>query len=125
MSKRVYIVARSRTDSLDVGEVCKVFGGGGHPRASSAAIKGRSLESVLEELDWVLDEKTQPPLVARDIMSTPVKSISMHLSLKEADKIMLRYGHTGLPVLEEGKVVGVISGAMWIRRGCMAWNTRL
>lgn len=109
MSKRVYIVARSRTDSLDVCEVCKVFGGGGHPRASSAAIKGRSLESVLEELDWVLDEKTQPPLVARDIMSTPVKSISMHLSLKEADKIMLRYGHTGLPVLEEGKVVGVIS----------------
>jgi len=33
----------------------------------------------------------------------------MHLSLKEADKIMLRYGHTGLPVLEDGKVVGVIS----------------
>ena len=28
MGKRVYIVARSRTDSLDVGEVCTVFGGG-------------------------------------------------------------------------------------------------
>ncbi|MGI6648418.1 MAG: CBS domain-containing protein [Bacillota bacterium] len=109
MSNRVYIVARSRTDSLDVGEVCAIFGGGGHPKASSATIKGRSLESVLEELERVLAEKTHPPIVARDIMSSPVKTIPMHLSLEEAGKIMLRYGHTGLPVLEDGRVVGVIS----------------
>ncbi|NLK51212.1 MAG: CBS domain-containing protein [Syntrophomonadaceae bacterium] len=109
MGNRVYIVARSRTDSVDVGEVCTVFGGGGHPMAASATIKGRSLESILEEMERVLEEKTHPPLVARDIMSSPVKTVSMFLSLEETEKIMLRYGHTGLPVQEEGKVVGVIS----------------
>ncbi|NPV26279.1 MAG: CBS domain-containing protein [Firmicutes bacterium] len=109
MDKRVYLVARSRLDSVLVNEICARFMGGGHEKAASATIKGRTLESVLDELQRVLREKIRPPLLARDIMSTPVKTVPMHLSIEEAGKIMLRYGHTGLPVVDGDRVVGVIS----------------
>lgn len=109
MEKRIYLVARSRSDSVSAGEICSVWGGGGHLRAASATIKGKGLSDFLEELERILPEKVRSPLTAKDIMSSPVKTISMHLSLEEAGNIMLRYGHTGLPVLEDGKLVGVIS----------------
>ncbi|MCT8139630.1 CBS domain-containing protein [Anaerobacillus sp. CMMVII] len=42
-------------------------------------------------------------------MSSPVKVISPATSIEEAAKMMLRYGHTGFPVLENGNLVGIIS----------------
>ena len=109
MEKRIYLVARSRSDNASAAEICAVWGGGGHLRAASATVKGKGLSDFLQELERVLPEKVHPPLTAKDIMSSPVKTISMHLSLEEAGNIMLRYGHTGLPVVEDGKLVGVIS----------------
>ncbi|HBK53891.1 MAG TPA: poly(A) polymerase, partial [Syntrophomonas wolfei] len=50
-----------------------------------------------------------PGLLARDIMSTPVKTIPQNISMEEAGRIMLRYGHTGMPVVEGEKMIGVIS----------------
>ena len=109
MEKRIYMVARSKTDFVSVSEVCSAFGGGGHPKAASATIRGKSLTELLEDLYPVLQEKLRPPILAKDIMSSPVKTVSPTLSMEEAGKIMLRYGHTGLPVLEENRLVGVIS----------------
>jgi tRNA nucleotidyltransferase (CCA-adding enzyme) len=56
-----------------------------------------------------LEELVQPALLARDIMSTPVKTLPMQTSIEDAGRIMLRYGHTGMPVIDQGKMVGVIS----------------
>lgn len=109
MEKRVYLVARGRIDSVRVNEICARFGGGGHEKAASATIKGKSLQTVLDELNKMLVDRVRPPLLARDIMSSPVKTIPMNMSIDEAGRLMLRYGHTGLPVVDGDQVVGVIS----------------
>jgi len=109
MQGKVNVVARSRTSNLKVNEILKNLGGRGHERAASAIVKGKNIEEVVKTIMDSLGEKGHPGLLARDIMSTPVKTVPMYISIEEAGRIMLRYGHTGLPVVEGDKVVGLIS----------------
>ncbi len=109
MGERIYVVARSRTNRLRVNEVLKEIGGSGQEKAASASIKNSNLEEVIEQIKKGIFEKTYPGRLARDIMSSPVKTLPPDLRMEEAGKIMLRYGHTGLPVVEEGTIVGIIS----------------
>lgn len=109
MGDRIHVIGRSRIFSVRVNEILRALGGGGHERAASVVVKGQTLDNVVDAIMTGLNEKTQPALVAGDIMSTPVKTIAKHISMEEAGRIMLRYGHTGMPVVEGEKMVGVIS----------------
>ncbi|SFQ96511.1 CBS domain-containing protein [Desulfoscipio geothermicus] len=109
MEDRVHIVGRSSIPQADVGDILKHFGGGGHAAAASATIKNGVLDDVSWALLDVIYEKIDPPLCAADIMSTPVKTVAPEMSIAEAGHIMLRYGHTGLPVVKGEKLLGVIS----------------
>lgn len=109
MDDRVHIVARSRLDSINVGEILEHFNGGGHASAASATIKNGDVEEITDKLRGLLDEKIRPETVAADVMSAPVKTLTTQTSIEEAGKIMLRYGHTGLPVVDGEKMVGIIS----------------
>jgi len=42
-------------------------------------------------------------------MSSPVKTVNNSTSIEETKKILLRYGHNGIPVVEEGKLKGIIT----------------
>lgn len=109
MDGKVYVVGRSRTSSIRVNEVLRSLGGGGHEKAASVVVKGKNTEEVFSIIMAGLGEKINPGLQAGDIMSTPVKTLPVHTSMEEAGRLMLRYGHTGMPVVEGEKMVGVIS----------------
>jgi tRNA nucleotidyltransferase (CCA-adding enzyme) len=109
MDDRVHIVARSKGKSLAVNEVLQEFGGAGHPKAASATLKNAELESIIPKLLKLLNEKVLPEVTAREIMSTHVKSVPSTTTMEEARDILLHYGHTGIPVLEGCKLVGIIS----------------
>lgn len=109
MEDRVHIVGRSSIPQANVGEILKHFGGGGHASAASATVKKTALEDVIWELLDVVYIEIRPPLCAADIMSSPVKSVAPEMSIDEAGHIMLRYGHSGLPVVKGEKMMGVIS----------------
>ncbi|MDI6906322.1 MAG: CBS domain-containing protein [Thermoanaerobacterales bacterium] len=109
MEDRVHIVARSSVPEVDVREILSHFGGGGHPAAASATIKGQSLDHIANELLDTIRMLIHPPVTAREIMSSPVKSVPPDMRVEEANQIMLRYGHTGLPVVENGHLMGIIS----------------
>lgn len=109
MDDRVHIVGRSSIPQANVAEILKHFGGGGHAGAASATVKNGSVEDVAWELLDVIYKKVRPPLCAADIMSSPVKTVTPEMSIAEAGTIMLRYGHTGLPVVKGDKLIGVIS----------------
>ncbi|MFA4885403.1 MAG: CBS domain-containing protein [Desulfotomaculaceae bacterium] len=109
MEDRVYIVARSNIPEVSVKDILDVFGGGGHPSAASAIIKKAKLKDVAELLLETIRSKARPATTAADIMSSPVKTITQEMVIEEAGRIMLRYGHTGLPVVKGELVVGVIS----------------
>ncbi|NPV28584.1 MAG: CBS domain-containing protein [Firmicutes bacterium] len=109
MVDRVYLVARSKTKLLRVNEILGAWRGGGHEQAASAMVRNADLDEIERQLYDFLRQKTEPGPLARDLMTTPVKTITPLTSLKEAGQVMLRYGHSGLPVVEDGRLVGLIS----------------
>ncbi|SFF94475.1 tRNA nucleotidyltransferase (CCA-adding enzyme) [Desulfotomaculum arcticum] len=109
MEDRVHIVGRSSIPQANVGEILKHFKGGGHAGAASATVKNGDLDEVAWELLDVIYSSIRPPLCAAGIMTSPVKTVGPDMSIAEAGQIMLRYGHTGLPVVKGEKLIGVIS----------------
>jgi tRNA nucleotidyltransferase (CCA-adding enzyme) len=109
MENRVYLIGRSRLEEVNVAEVASEFGGGGHPAAASSTMKGITLIEAHERLVKTLEEMVRPKRVAREVMVYPFKTIESEQTLEEADEILIRYNVNGLPVLQEGKLVGLIS----------------
>lgn len=109
MQGRVYVIARSGGVYLKVNEILQALGGNGHERAASTMVRGRGTREVAEMVLSEIKAKMNPPVVARDIMSTPVKTIDQYRTMEEAGRLLLRYGHTGMPVVNGDVVVGIIS----------------
>ncbi len=95
---------------VDWGSLFKPIGGGGHPTAASANLTTDAPEQVMVTvLDQARLQFPKPP-TARDLMSSPVRTIRPETTIGEAQRILLRYGHSGLSVVDAtDALVGVIS----------------
>jgi len=108
MEGRVHLVARSRLEEVNAAEVAMEFGGGGHATAASAAIRHLSLYEAHEKLIRTLRRKVRPKKEAKEIMSRPVITIEPDVSLQAAAEILRRYHVSSLPVVSDGKVLGIL-----------------
>ncbi|MGD9028223.1 MAG: CBS domain-containing protein [Anaerolineae bacterium] len=106
---RIQLVARSTTDDIDVASVAKHFGGGGHTRAAAALIHNRKLEAVRAELLDMLPDIVQPAVTVAEAMSLGVKVLSPDDTVGDAAGQMRRTGHEGYPVVQDGRVVGLVT----------------
>jgi len=109
MEDRIYLIGRSRLEEVNVSEIASEFGGGGHPTAASATVKGMTLVEAHDRLIKTLKEMVRPKRVAKEVMLYPVKTIDRERTLEEAGETLARYNLNILPVLQDGKVVGLIS----------------
>lgn len=109
MEDTTYIIARSRVVEANVSEIVQPFNGGGHSTAASAVVRDISLEEIEEKLVTILKEKIKPTKTAKDIMTSPVKSILIDDIIKNAEQTMTRYGVNVLPVLQDDIYKGIIS----------------
>ncbi len=109
MEDRVYFVGRSSIPEVNVGEIAALFGGGGHPTAASASIKGMSLAQVEEKLLTYLEGRLPATKLARDLMSFPVKTVGVNDTIAHASELLTRYNINVLPVMDKEKLVGLIS----------------
>jgi tRNA nucleotidyltransferase (CCA-adding enzyme) len=109
MEDRIYMIGRSRLQEVNVSEIASEFGGGGHPTAASATVKGITLIEAHDRLVKTLKELVRPKRTAKEMMLYPIKSIEPGRTLEEAGEILARYGVNILPVLQDGKVTGLIS----------------
>lgn len=109
MEDRVYLIGRSRLEEVNVSEIAGEFGGGGHPTAASATVKGMALVEAHDRLIKALKEMVRPKKLAGDAMVYPVKTIEPERTLEEAGEILTRYNLNVLPVLQNEKVIGLIS----------------
>ncbi|NLE75188.1 MAG: CBS domain-containing protein [Chloroflexi bacterium] len=105
----IQLVARSSTENVDVAQIAEQFGGGGHPRAAAAFIRGWGLAEARQRLLGYLERLVQPSVTVREIMSYGVHTVAPEATVAEAAELMLRYGHEGFPVVQEGQVVGVLT----------------
>ncbi|NJM98617.1 MAG: CBS domain-containing protein [Phormidesmis sp. RL_2_1] len=113
---KAIVIGRSRPNPLlprstiDLSRIFAPFGGGGHSQAASAMLKGEETRIIFEEMLAAVRSQIPHPITAKAIMSSPVRTILPSTSIDEAQHILLRYGHTGLCVIDENAaLVGIIS----------------
>ncbi|MBS0170296.1 MAG: CBS domain-containing protein [Nitrospira sp.] len=110
LQEKVEIIGRSRRPEIDVAWIAREFGGGGHAVAAAASVKGRTLVEVQQQLTRLLTERYRPTLLARDVMTTPVKSIAEEATVVEAERAMTTHGVNVLPVVDrKGRYLGMIA----------------
>ena len=103
MENKIYLVGRSRTTEVDVGTILSAMGGGGHPYAAAASIKGKTLAQTETLLLEILYARIKARRLARDLMSSPAISIRPDVSCKQAETTITRYNVNALLVCEKAK----------------------
>ncbi|MGE9985874.1 CBS domain-containing protein [Desulfovibrio sp. SGI.169] len=102
MGDRIQVVARSRSDTVNVGDICAELGGGGHAYAASASIRSMTINEVRETILRRLYDQANPDKTAREYMSSPAVGIESSSSIREADELMLHFGLKAVPVFRPG-----------------------
>jgi tRNA nucleotidyltransferase (CCA-adding enzyme) len=105
----IIVIGRSGTNGLDVGKIMRALGGGGHPAAGSALIKSINPDDVEQMIVGLISDNQQSTVQISDLMSYPVVTVSPDIRMTQVQAILGEKGHTGLPVLDEGRLVGIIS----------------
>jgi tRNA nucleotidyltransferase (CCA-adding enzyme) len=108
MEQRVFAVVRSRSDLVDASAVAAALGGGGHAQAASAILRA-DLDEARRLVISALEQAPQEPRRARDVMSTPPRSVEPEHSVRDAMALCQRHGQSGVFVTESGRVVGSVS----------------
>lgn len=101
MENKIYVVARSRINEVDVGVILTAMGGGGHAYAAAAAIKGKTLAQTETRLIEVLYSKIKARRQAKDLMSSPAISTRADISCQDAKDLITRYNVNALLVTEK------------------------
>ena len=110
MKGKIYAVGRSDDKNVDVSEILKVVGGGGHPQAASAVVNDIAFEEVGKKMMGSLKKHIKKPMLAKDIMSYPVRVVKEDASIAQVDKILKKYGHSGIPIVDKTEdLVGIIT----------------
>jgi tRNA nucleotidyltransferase (CCA-adding enzyme) len=110
MEGRIYLIARSRMPEVNVGEIARDFGGGGHASAASATVKSMTMVEAEEKLIRLLNKHVRPQSLAGELMSQPVITVPPDISIRNANHVLTRYNITVLPVVQDkSRLLGIIS----------------
>jgi tRNA nucleotidyltransferase (CCA-adding enzyme) len=109
LPENLQLVCRSTDDAIDVGSIARLFGGGGHGRAAAAAIYDKSLEEIVPVIWHELEQHIIPHTRVANLMSYGVQTLQAKQTINEVMPLMRRIGHEGFPVVEQGKVVGLLT----------------
>ncbi|BAY09620.1 CBS domain-containing protein [Calothrix sp. NIES-2098] len=107
---RLTIIGRSQIPDVNLNELFQPLGGGGHSQAAALNLRGVDSQAILHQLLEELKASIPHPPTARDLMSSPVRTIRPEITIAEAQRILLRYGHSGLSVVDAaGELLGIVS----------------
>jgi tRNA nucleotidyltransferase (CCA-adding enzyme) len=109
MGDKTHVIARCRIPQVNAGMVLEELGGGGHATAASAVVRDMTNVQTRERLIDILKRHIKPGPLARDIMTSPVKTIPSGSTLMEAGEAMTRFSVNVLPVLSRERYQGIIT----------------
>jgi len=107
---RLTVIGRTQIPQTNLNSLFQTHGGGGHSQAASFNLRTTDSQPILQELLAELKAQIPHPPIARDLMSSPVRTIRPETTIAEAQRILLRYGHSGLSVVNnQDLLIGIIS----------------
>lgn len=106
---RCIVIGRSNADGFDVGRIMRIMGGGGHMGAGSAMLRSVAPEEAEQSILEIIGGQQQATVRVSDLMSFPVQSVSPSTTMRETAMLLREKGCSGFPVVDDGKLVGVIS----------------
>lgn len=109
MPKRLQFIARAADEAVDVGQIARLLGGGGHNRASAATIQDLSLSESAARIWAELSHHIQPVIRVADLMSYGVQTVEADQSVEGVVHQLRRIGHEGYPVMDKEQIVGLLT----------------
>ena len=106
---RCLVIGRSNTAGINVASIMRHMGGGGHPGAGSAMLKSATAASVEKWIRVLIGQAHRSCTRIQDLMSSPVLTLPSDMSMQRAGIILRERGCHGAPVVENGKLVGILS----------------
>ena len=106
---RCLVIGRSQSEGLDVGAIMRSMGGGGHPRAGAAQIKSANPDAVENWIQELIQGNQQASVQVSDLMSFPVCAVTSATRMEEVAMLLRQKGITGIPVIDAGRITGMIS----------------
>jgi CBS domain-containing protein len=107
--EKCIVIGRSSVEDINVGSIMRSMGGGGHPGAGSAMVKSVNPNALHDWLLELLKGNQQASVLISDLMSYPVFSVASDTPMSEVADLLKEKGCTGLPVVDNERLVGVIS----------------
>ncbi|MEE4265639.1 MAG: CBS domain-containing protein [Desulfobacteraceae bacterium] len=107
--QRCMVIGRSSADGFDIGAIMRSLGGGGHPNAGAALLKSVTAEAAATRIQELIEGGQQSSVQISDLMSFPVITVTDDTSMDAVAGILRKKGCTGLPVVNNGSLVGMIS----------------
>ena len=108
-TSRASIIGRSTTEKIPVNKILESFSSGGHIFAGSGMTKNKEFIEIKYLLLNSLNNNVLLGKLAKDIMKSPVKTVEPESKLKDVLKLISRFGYSGLPVVKDGQLLGIIS----------------
>ena len=108
---RLTLISRTRPQTgMNCQTLLQAYGGGGHICASAANLTTDKPDLVFRQVCDAVHQSHSQKVTAQDVMSSPVRTIRPGTTVADAQRILLRYGHSGLCVADDmGKLQGIIS----------------
>ena len=100
LGDKIEIIGRSRRADIDVGQLARRFGGGGHAVAAAAIVKGKTLVEVREQLSEWLTSRVQAHLLASHVMTAPAHAVTETSTALEVETALTKYGVNAMPVVD-------------------------
>ena len=109
VNDRIHLVARSKCAEMNVGLVARGMGGGGHPNAASATLKGLTLIEAKETLLSIIRTELSTKRTAMEMMSAPAITVTTDTTISKAWELLLNFNINAMPVIEDTGIKGVIT----------------
>jgi tRNA nucleotidyltransferase (CCA-adding enzyme) len=108
-ANRCLVIGRSLAEGIDVAAIMRHMGGGGHLAAGSAILKSADPVAVEAWIRVLIGESHRTSVKIKDLMSFPVLILPSDTTMNQAGKTLRKKGYKGAPVVDDEKLVGMLS----------------